>query len=124
MISIEDLNLIFYICVFNNNRGHHEKKRKKNKRKKHSEHHFATRFRPLTQKMMILVYRSTILIHFTMFAPATIILRGGGLERPAEMQASQAATSPRSPELGLGPERETELRSETKPWGERLNFLT
>ena len=30
-----------------------------------------------------------------------------GLERPAEMQASQAATSPRRrPELGLGPERE------------------
>ena len=31
--------------------------------------YFPTTFRPLTQKIMVLVYWSTILVHFTMLAP-------------------------------------------------------
>ena len=34
--------------------------------------HFATTFRPLTKKNMILVYQSTILVHFTMLAPKAV----------------------------------------------------
>ena len=39
MISIEDLNLIFYIWLSNTNRGHHEKKRKSP-----FKQHFATSY--------------------------------------------------------------------------------
>ena len=31
--------------------------------------HFPTKFRPLTQNIMVLVFKSTILVQFTMLAP-------------------------------------------------------
>ena len=39
---------------------------------------FATTFRPLTKKIMVLVYRSIFLVHFTMLAP--IPFEGDGLD--------------------------------------------
>ena len=41
----------------------------KNKLTIQFKQHFAINFKPLIQEMMVLVYRSTILVHFTMFAP-------------------------------------------------------
>ena len=62
MISFEDLDLIFYIGVFNTTieviMG-----------KIQSKQHFATTFRPLNKNIMILIYWSTFLVHFTILAP-------------------------------------------------------
>ena len=53
---------ILHLSLQHNIRVHHEKKIQ-------FKQHHATTFRPLTQKNMVLVYRSIILVHFTMLAP-------------------------------------------------------
>jgi hypothetical protein len=59
-ISFEILNFIFYIQVFSTTLKFIMEKKINLKN---------TTFRPLTQKNMVLVHRSTILVHFTMLAP-------------------------------------------------------
>ena len=61
-ISYEDLDLIFYIWVFYTTIEVIMEKIQ-------FKQYFPTTFRPLTQKIMVLVYWSTILVHFTMLAP-------------------------------------------------------
>ena len=70
MISIEDLNLIFYISVLiqPNNKSHHEMKRKPN-----LNNALLLLLGLWPQKMMVSVYWNTFLVHFTMLAPKSII---------------------------------------------------
>jgi hypothetical protein len=61
MIDFKDLILIFSIWVPNLTIEVIMKKKFKQ--------HFATTYRHLTKKTMASVYRSTLLVHFTMLAP-------------------------------------------------------
>ena len=54
---------ILHLSIQHNNRGHLGGIQFKE--------HFAIIMRPLTKKIMVLVYRSTILVHFTMATPFT-----------------------------------------------------
>ena len=63
MIKFEDLNFIFSIWLCNTTIKVNMEK------KSNLKQQFGTMFQPLRKKQMILVYHSTILVHFTMFAP-------------------------------------------------------
>ena len=66
MMSSKDLNLIFYIWLFNTTIEVIMKVKKIQ-----FKQHFATTFKPLTKKIMVSAYRSTILVHFTNLPPTT-----------------------------------------------------
>lgn len=54
---------ILHLSSLHNNKGYHKKTKKKSKQR------FASTFTPFTKTIMVLVYWSTILVHFPMLAP-------------------------------------------------------